>query len=296
MKFRLFFTLLILVLFSNAQNIQVWVKNNRNQPVSECLIKHKSIAIGYTDSNGLIKIINFQLTDTFNAYKLGYKSHQFLIFNSNNDIEIVLQDSSIELKPADIKPYSLKTTVLGNFRKTNRRFNSTMPVYEGYLLASEFKIKEKEYYLNELGFYLDDFYLPDSNRFLGIKVCNCFNGYYDTSITSLFFPEVILKIDKRKSWYTVKLDTLNRKIIDQSCLTVLFEVKQKLNQSQLDTDTTFYRKYFIGLELTKKNEGITTKYFCIQKTKFELRPNTFRSGWNNVYKGQKLYIKLSKKV
>ncbi len=230
-KLLLLLSLFLCNLFVNAQNFEIKVLNYLKLPIQNCNIYANSKLIGLTDNKGVFVLKN-QITNyqTLKFYHVGYKSEIIEVRNLSSYNEIVLLDSIYKLKDFIVKSRAYKKLLVGN--QSNKYNYMTFRVSSGGKIGSIISLPSNKFYLNELNFFIKDFYLPEQNKNVKVRVCNCYiNNTTDTQEVEFIKP-VYIALDKKNAWYNIKLDTNNGILINANCIFIDFEMMQKLTEKE----------------------------------------------------------------
>lgn len=166
----------------------------------------------------------------------------------------VLSHDSIDfLTPVIINAKVHKQKLVGD--STKHKMKGEYGVACGGLLASEIKLVQKAFYLNELSFYLVDYKLPKNKSNLKISITSCHAGKENKSTQTNYFEPFYPVLDVKKAWYTVKLDSTNKKKIESNCIAVKFEVKCDFTEEQQSVIPR-NREAFVIFGRAKKAQGV----------------------------------------
>lgn len=267
-----------LVLF--GQNKTIVIRDQRNNPLGACTIFKQSVAIGITDSNGLFTI-NSNQNDLFSFRAIGYKSKLLLFENINT--EVILFDSIVGLDTVKIRPKRLIKTVVGNGFK--KRYNIIYSVHSGGFMGTKLVLDIKPFFINELSFLVHDFTLPDQHRDMKIMICECpKDTKHDTVGRKIYVDPIVVRLDRKGEWYTIKLDTINQNPINTNCIFVEFEMLYKPT-----FEKTRANECEITFGMTPKSKGVTT----FTHDTFSWYLNGFFPSWNAAHTPLKINVGLT---
>jgi hypothetical protein len=209
-----------------AQLKGIFVRNQDNEPIANCIIFNDTIAVATSDSNGY--------------FSLEAKAYKFIVIKKENHVTAhvniwrVKSGSSVTLFKNEVKEKKpLTQHVVGFTLKEaySKNITTQSRLKFGGFHATRLSFELKPFYIDELNFYVADYLLPDTNKELGIKICECFikdnRVVYDTSGRYHFIDPMLITLDKKNSLYTVKLDTAHTRLFYTSCLFVEFEMMYK---------------------------------------------------------------------
>jgi hypothetical protein len=263
-----------------AQIKTIVVRDQMNKPISGCTIFKQSVAIGVTDSNGLFTL-NSSQNDLFNFRAVGYKEKSLHFENINT--EVILFDSVVELHTVQIRPTRLIKTTVGNGFKT--RYNIKYEVHSGGFMGTKILFNSKSFYINELNFLVHDYSLPEQNRNMKINICECpKDTKHDTVGRKIFADPIVVRLDKKRGWYNIKLDTINQYQINTNCIFVEFEMLYKPTIKEMKV-----HEYYIVFGMTPNSKGIST----FTHDTFHPYLNGFISKWTAAHTPQKINVKLT---
>lgn len=266
-KLFLFLALIFNFFLLKSQNIIVKVINSNNSPIQNCKLFLDNKLIGLTNIEGVFVINNTE--NFFKAIKfthIGYKINILDFKQLKNYNEIILRDSNYLLKGVSVKLKNYNKYLVGN--KSNKQKYLAYTISNGGKIGSAINLPFNQFFLNDLNFYINDFDLPEENKSLKVKFCNCtLNNLQLGEKEYEVFESVYVNLNRKNNWYNVKLDTNHTTMINSNCIFIQFELMEKLTIK--DTLLEKRNNYRVEFGQTLKSKNVTS-YFEALGLDFDL--------------------------
>lgn len=286
MKYQILIVFIFLNKLLGAQ-INITVLNSKLRPIEKASIFCETLLVGQTNKEGFCSLQHVGCK-YFKINCVGFKSKNMDINLGKDIYTIILEDSNYMLNELTIKERKTENIDIGSKLTNNYRWHYRIGV-EG-LIGSKIPIKNADFKIDEINFFVVDYKLPDSASFVDVRVCSC-PTTNDTLNRKHYLISKTVKLNKKKSWYKIKYSLQEQSFINTNCIYVEFDLVYHPGiEDYLKNSIELQRNNYVVFGLDNKTNKIISYVYS-----GTLLPNsgyTFRPEWHTIHSPQKLMMKI----